>query len=69
MARRDTSSKQQTFTIIAPGAMSEMLADNFTYWQEKAIPVQKQAGGYGMEDPIPSDYGTHPVMLLRFPLK
>jgi 1,4-alpha-glucan branching enzyme len=66
MARRDTNTKQQTFNIIAPGAMSVMLAGDFTYWQEKAIPMQKQAGGYEMGDPIPSDYRTHPVALLRF---
>jgi hypothetical protein len=66
MARRDTNTKQQTFTLIAPGAMNEMLAGDFTQWQKKAIPMQKQVSGYGMGDLIPSDYRTHPVARLRF---
>jgi 1,4-alpha-glucan branching enzyme len=45
MARRNTSAKKQTFSITAPGAMSVMLAGDFTQWQEKAIPMQKEAGG------------------------
>ena len=44
MARRDTNTEQQTLSITAPGAMSLMLADDFTQWQEMAIPMQKAAG-------------------------
>ena len=45
MARRNTNEKKQIFSITAPGATSVMLAGDFTQWQEKAIPMQKQAGG------------------------
>ena len=45
MARRNTNTKKQTFSITAPGATNVMLAGDFTQWQEKAIPMQKQAGG------------------------
>lgn len=69
MARRDTNAKQQTFNIIAPGAMGAMPAGDFTHWQEKAIPMQKQAGGYGMGYPIPSDYRTHPVAKISAEVK
>jgi len=48
MARRDTNTEQQTFSITTPGAMSVILADDFTQWQEMAIPMQK-AAGYGRQ--------------------
>ena len=45
MARRHTNGKKQTFTITAPGAMSVLLAGDFTHWQEQAIPMRQQKGG------------------------
>jgi len=65
MARRDTNVKQQTFSITALGVMSVMPVDDFAQPQEHAIPMQMQASEYGTGEPIPSDYRTHPVVLLR----
>lgn len=48
MARTDTNAKQQTFSISAPSAMSVVLADDFTQWQERAIAMQAKAAGYGI---------------------
>ena len=45
MARKNTNGKKQTFSITAPGAMSVLLAGDFTHWQEQAIPMRQQAGG------------------------
>lgn len=42
MAR--TNGKNQTFSIGAPGAMSVLLAGDFTHWREQAIPMQRQRG-------------------------
>ena len=36
---------RQTFTFRAPGAMSVLLAGDFTRWQEAAIQMKKQTGG------------------------
>jgi 1,4-alpha-glucan branching enzyme len=36
---------KQTFSITAPGAMSVMLAGDFTQWQEKPISLTKKEGG------------------------
>lgn len=69
MARSDTNTKHQTFPVTAPDAISLMLAGDFTQWQEKAIPMQMLAGGYGMGEPIPSDYRTHHRYTAKFPLE
>ena len=63
MARRDTNTKQQTISITALDLMSVMPVDDFAQRQEHAIPMEMQASGYGMGEPIPSDYRTHPVVL------
>jgi 1,4-alpha-glucan branching enzyme len=44
MARKNNR-QEQTFCITAPTARSVLLAGDFTHWQEKAIPMRKQAGG------------------------
>jgi hypothetical protein len=67
MARRDTNAKQQTFSTTTLAAISVMLAGDFPHWQEKAIPMQMQASGYGIGDPIPSDYRTHHRCAVKFP--
>ncbi|MEK7684132.1 MAG: isoamylase early set domain-containing protein [Verrucomicrobiota bacterium] len=48
MARKNTKqaeTKRQTFSITAPGAMSVMLAGDFTHWQDKPISMVKREGG------------------------
>ncbi len=45
MAQNMTHSNQQTFSFTAPTAMSVLLAGDFTHWQDKAIPMKKDAGG------------------------
>ena len=59
MARRDTNANQHTFSTTTLAAISGMLAGDFPQWQEAVFPWQTQASGYGMGEPIPSDYGTH----------
>jgi 1,4-alpha-glucan branching enzyme len=44
MARK-TSNQLQSFSITAPAATSILLVGDFTRWQEKAIPMKKQADG------------------------
>ena len=44
MARGNSTSIKQTFSIKAPGAMSVMLAGDFTNWQQKPVPLQRQSG-------------------------
>jgi 1,4-alpha-glucan branching enzyme len=48
MARKNPNVKRQTFLITAPGAVSVMLAGDFTHWLQGAIPMQKQADGVWM---------------------
>ena len=48
MARKNTNTKQQTFRITAPGAMSVMLAGDFTHWQRQ--PMHKESGGVWQVD-------------------
>ncbi|MBI4327693.1 MAG: isoamylase early set domain-containing protein [Chloroflexi bacterium] len=43
--RKNNHSQSQTFSFAAPTAMSVLLAGDFTHWQEKAIPMEKQADG------------------------
>jgi 1,4-alpha-glucan branching enzyme len=45
MARINTNNKKQTFSISAPGAISVLLAGDFTHWQELAVPMRQQKGG------------------------
>jgi 1,4-alpha-glucan branching enzyme len=45
MARKNTDTKLQTFSITAPDAMSVMLVGDFTHWQEKPVGMAKQQGG------------------------
>lgn len=45
MARSSNSTKQQTFSITAPTAMSVQLVGDFTHWQEKPIAMKKEQGG------------------------
>ena len=41
----ESGNSKQMFTFKAPGALSVMLAGDFTHWQENAIQMKKQAGG------------------------
>ena len=41
----ESATIRQTFTFRAPGALSVMLAGDFTRWQEGAIQMKQQAGG------------------------
>jgi len=36
---------EQVFSYTAPGAMSVLLAGDFTHWQGNPIPMKKQADG------------------------
>jgi 1,4-alpha-glucan branching enzyme len=45
MAKRETQPKKQTFRFTAPGAMSVLLAGDFTHWQSQALPMRKGADG------------------------
>jgi 1,4-alpha-glucan branching enzyme len=46
LARKHNNPNQsQTFSVTAPTATSVLLAGDFTHWQEKAIPMKKQADG------------------------
>jgi len=45
MARKNHSTKKQTFSITAPAAMSVQLVGGFTHWQEKPIAMKKERGG------------------------
>jgi len=36
---------EQQFSITAPGAMSVLLAGDFTHWQANPIPMKKQPDG------------------------
>jgi len=42
---RRTNHAPQTFAITAPGAMSVLLVGDFTHWQQKPIPMHKEADG------------------------
>ena len=44
-AKGNTPSKQ-SFTFNAPGALSVLLAGDFTHWQARAIPMRKQGDGF-----------------------
>jgi 1,4-alpha-glucan branching enzyme len=37
--------KKQVFRITAPDAQSVLLVGDFTQWQKKAIPLQREPGG------------------------
>ena len=45
MARKQTKNKQQTFSIMAPEAMTVALVGDFTNWQENPIQLKKAAQG------------------------
>ena len=45
MARKNTNTRQQTFSITAPAAMSVLLAGDFTHWQRQPVPMRKGSGG------------------------
>ena len=45
MARKDNATKQQTFSITAPAAMSVQLVGDFTHWQEESITMKKGRDG------------------------
>lgn len=45
MARTNSNNNTQTFSISAPGAMSVLLAGDFTHWKEQAIAMRQQRGG------------------------
>lgn len=39
------NNKLQTFSFTAPAATSVLLAGDFTHWQERPIPLRKEADG------------------------
>jgi len=39
------SNKMQTFRFSAPAAQSVLLVGDFTHWQQKGIPLQKDSDG------------------------
>jgi len=39
------SNKKQTFRFSAPAAQSVLLVGDFTHWQQKGIPLQKDSDG------------------------
>ena len=48
MARKqtkNTTAKDQTFSLAAPDAMSVLLVGDFTHWEEKPVSMTKQPGG------------------------
>jgi 1,4-alpha-glucan branching enzyme len=45
MARQAVPLKKQTFRINEPNAQKVLLAGDFTDWQNRAVPLQKEAGG------------------------
>jgi 1,4-alpha-glucan branching enzyme len=45
MAKKKPITQSQTFSITAPGAISVMLAGDFTQWQAKPISMTKKDGG------------------------
>jgi len=40
MARKNDSTKRQTFCMTAPGAMSVQLVGDFTHWQEQPVAME-----------------------------
>jgi len=42
---RNTKTKPQTFAITAPGAVSVMLAGDFTRWQDQPVSMVKRETG------------------------
>lgn len=40
-----TNNKAQTFAFTAPAATSVLLMGDFTHWQERPIPLRKEADG------------------------
>lgn len=57
MASNITKQTQQSFSITAPGAVSVLLAGDFTHWKDKAIPMRKEGGVWRATVPLPP--GTH----------
>lgn len=45
MQKEAHPAERQEFHIRAPGAISVMLAADFTHWQQKAIPMHRETGG------------------------
>jgi 1,4-alpha-glucan branching enzyme len=45
MARKEETTKKQTFRVTAPSAMSVILVGDFTHWQSKGIPMRKGPDG------------------------
>jgi len=45
MARQGETSRKQTFRFTAPGAVSVMVAGDFTHWQKSPVPLQKGKDG------------------------
>ncbi len=45
MARQEKRTIKQVFSFKAPDALSVLLVGDFTEWQRKAVPLQKQPGG------------------------
>src|SRR5262245_34273007 len=47
------SVRKQTFRFTAPGAMSVLLAGDFTHWQEAAMPMHKgKDGAWSIQVPL-----------------
>jgi 1,4-alpha-glucan branching enzyme len=45
MAKQTKNSRKQVFRFSAAGATSVMLVGDFTHWQQKPIPMQKEQDG------------------------
>ena len=45
MARKEATSKTQTFRFTAGDAISVLLVGDFTHWQAHPLPMKKGAGG------------------------
>ena len=45
MARKVETPRKQTFRFTAPGAVSVMVAGDFTHWQQSPVPMQKGKDG------------------------
>jgi len=44
-ANKATPNKQQSFSFVAPGALSVQLVGDFTHWQEQPISMRKGTDG------------------------
>lgn len=58
MSHKNSNGRKETFIITAPGALSVLLAGDFTHWQEWPIPMRQQRGGR-WKATVELEPGTH----------